>query len=108
MPVGVDAGGDQGVHVDHATGLADLHRERVCGHERVRAGVQRAGPERLDVRVELARHHRDLGLREVLDAQLLDQLLHPPGGDPEQVAGRHHRDQRLLRPTAALSSQPGK
>ena len=25
--------------------------------------------------------------------QRLDQLLHPPGGQPEQVAGRHHRGQ---------------
>ena len=37
MPVGVDAGRDQGVHVDHPAALADLEHQRVGGDERVRA-----------------------------------------------------------------------
>ena len=56
VPVGVDPGGDQDVHVDHPAALADLEHQRVGGHERVRAGVQRAGAERLDVRVEVLGH----------------------------------------------------
>jgi hypothetical protein len=49
VPVAVHAGRHQGVHVDHPTALADLEHQRVCGEERVRAGVQQAGPERLDL-----------------------------------------------------------
>jgi len=36
-PVGVDAGRDQHVGVDHPASLADLHRQRVRGQECVRA-----------------------------------------------------------------------
>ena len=102
VPVSVDAGRDQDVDVDHPAALADLHRQRVRGHERVRARVQRPGAEVLDMGVELRGHHRDLRLRQPGDAEGLDQLLHPPGRDPEQVAGRHHRDQRPLGPPAPL------
>ena len=44
MPVGVDPGGHQGVHVDHPAALADLEHQGVGGHERVGPGVQ--GPVR--------------------------------------------------------------
>ena len=107
MPVSVDAGGDQDVGVDHPAALADLHRQRVRGQERVRALVQGPGAEVLDVGVELLGHHRDLRLRQPGDAEGLDQLLHPPGRDPEQVAGRHHRGQRPLGPPAALEQPVG-
>ena len=60
VPVSVDAGGDQDVGVDHPATLTDLHRQRVRGHERIRALVQRAGPEGLHMLVELSGHHRDL------------------------------------------------
>ena len=56
----VDARGDQCAHVDDPAGLTDLHRQRIRGHERVGAGVERSGAERLDVRVELLGHDRDL------------------------------------------------
>ena len=102
MPISIDAGGDQHVGVDHSAALADLHRQRVRGQERVGAGVQWAGAEVLDVGVELACHHRDLRLGEPGDAEGLDQLLHPSGGDPEQVAGRDYGGQRSLGPPAAL------
>jgi hypothetical protein len=47
VPVGVDAGGDHDRNLDDPTALADLDRQRVRGHEQVRAGsVQRAGAER--------------------------------------------------------------
>ncbi len=40
-------------------------------------------------------------------AQRLHQLVHPPGRDTEQVAGRHHRGQRLLRAGASLQEPLG-
>ena len=55
VPVGVDPGRDQGVHVDHPAALADLQHQRVRGDERVRAGIERAGAELADLGVELAR-----------------------------------------------------
>ena len=54
VAVGVHAGRDQGVHVDRAAAFADLEHQRVGGDEGVRAGVQRAGAECLDLRVEVA------------------------------------------------------
>ena len=88
--------------VDHPAALADLHRERVCGHERVRALVEWSGPEVLDVRVELLGHHADLRLGQPGDAQRVDELLHASGRDPEQVAGRDHGRQCPLGSPAPL------
>jgi hypothetical protein len=69
VPVGVDAGGQQGVHVDDAAAFADLEHEGVGGDEGVRAGVQRAGAKRRDVFVEVTGHDADLRLRQAGDAQ---------------------------------------
>jgi hypothetical protein len=100
--VGVDADRDQGVHVDRAAVLADLDDQRVGPHERVRTGVQWPVAERLDLGVQVPGHLRHLRLRQRLDAELLDQLLHPPRRHAEQIAGGHHRDQRLFGPAAVL------
>jgi hypothetical protein len=102
VPVSVHAGREQGVHADDAAALSDLQHQRVGGEERVRAGVQRPGPEVLHHRVQLGGHHRHLRLAQPGDAESLDQLLHPPRADPEQVAGRHHRGEGCLRAAAAL------
>jgi hypothetical protein len=61
VPVGVDPGGNEHGDVADPATLADLHRQRVRGHERVGAGVQRSGPEVRDVAVEVTGHHADLG-----------------------------------------------
>jgi hypothetical protein len=102
VPVGVDAGRDQGVDQDHAAVLTDLHRQGVRGEERVRALVQRPGPERLDLRVEIGCHPRDLRLAQPRDAEGLDQLLHPPRRNAEQVARGHHARQGRFGAAAAL------
>jgi hypothetical protein len=60
VPVGVHPGGQQGVHVHDPAALADLQHQRVRRDERVRAGVQRPGPEVLHGRVEFRCHHADL------------------------------------------------
>ncbi len=60
VALGVDTGGDQRVHVDHPAGLADLENQGVGGDERVRAGIEGSGAERLDGGVELLGHHADL------------------------------------------------
>ena len=108
MPVGVDPGRGQHVHVDHPAPLADLHRQPVRRHERVRAGVQRPAAEVGDLLVQLAGHHADLRLRQPGDAQRLDQLLHPPRRHAEQVTGRDHADQGPLGPFAAFQQPIGK
>ena len=71
VPVAVDPGGHQHGRVDHAAALADLHRQGVGGHERVRAGVQRAGAEGLDLGIQVLGHLADLGPRQRGDAQEL-------------------------------------
>ena len=40
VALGVDTGGDQGVHVDHSPRLSDLQDQGVGGHEGVGAGIQ--------------------------------------------------------------------
>jgi hypothetical protein len=83
VALGVDPDGDQGVHVDHPATLADLEDQRVGGHERVRTGVQRPGSKGLHRGVEFLGHDADLRFRRAGDAQSFDELVHPPGGDPE-------------------------
>ncbi|MBB6547063.1 hypothetical protein HD593_001858 [Nonomuraea rubra] len=102
LAVGVDAGGHQRVHVDRAAALTHLLGQGVDPDEGVRAGVQGACAEGFDLLIQHLGHLRDLALGDVLDAELLDQLVHPPGGDAEQVAGGHHADQRLLGPPPSL------
>jgi hypothetical protein len=53
VPVGVDAGGDQGVDVDHSAVLADLNGQSVGPDEGVRAGVERTLAECADLPVEV-------------------------------------------------------
>ena len=53
MAVGVDAGGHEGVHVDHAPALMDFEDQGVGGNEGVQAGVQGAGAERLHLGVQI-------------------------------------------------------
>jgi hypothetical protein len=105
VPVGVHRGGQQPVHVYHPAALADLQRDRVGPAERVRTGIQRPGPERGHRLVQFLGHPGDLRLRQAGDAEGLDQLLHPPGGHPEQIAGGDHADQRRLA-APALFQQP--
>ncbi len=52
VALGVDAGGDQGVHPDDAACLAHLEHQR-RRREGIRAGIERAGPKRLYGFVEL-------------------------------------------------------
>jgi hypothetical protein len=102
VPVRVHAHGQQGMDVDDAAALADLQHQRVRSHERVRARVQRTGAERLHLFIQIAGHLADLRARQPGDPKRFDQLLHPPGADAEQVAGRHHAGQGRFRPAAAF------
>ena len=102
IPVSVDPDRDQGVHVHDPAGLADLEHQGVGGQERVRAGVEWPGAERGHLLVEIGRHRRDLRLRQPGDPEALDQLLHPPGAHPEQIAGRDHAGQGRFGAAATL------
>jgi hypothetical protein len=102
LPVGGDPDRDQSVHDHRPAALADLLGERVQPQECVGAGIQRAGPERLDLRVEALGHLADLRLRQRRNPQLPDELLHPPRRDPQQIAGGHYGDQGLLGAATAL------
>jgi hypothetical protein len=102
LAVSVDTGRDQRVDQHRAPALADPHGHRVRLHEPVRPAVQRPGPELLHRPVQALGQHRDLALGQARDPQRLRQLPHPPGRDPQQVAGGHHRNQGLLGAAAAL------
>ena len=102
MPVGVHPGREQGVYPHHPAAFPDLEHQGVGRDERVRALVQRAGPERLDLLVQVLGHHRDLRLRQRCHPQRLHQLLHPAGRHTQQVTRRDHRRQRPLGAFAPL------
>ena len=104
LPVaaGIDAGGDQGMHVHRAPALADLLGEGVQPHEHIRPGIQRPGPEAGHHLIQLGGHHRHLRLRQLRHSQALGQLLHPAGGHAQQIGGGHHGGQRPLGPAAPL------
>lgn len=63
--------------------------------------------ELFDVLAEIGSHPGDLRLGQRVDAELLDELVHPPGGDPGEVAVGHPGDQRGLRALAALQEPLG-
>jgi hypothetical protein len=98
VPVDVDPGGNQRGDVDDPAVVTDPHRQRVDPAVGVGPGVQRSVAKRRHLSVQALGQLRDLGLGQLVDAQGGDQFLHPPSGHPQQVAGSHHRGQRLLRP----------
>jgi hypothetical protein len=68
VALGVDAGGDQAVHVDHAAVLAHFQHQLVGGHERVRPLIYRAGAERFDLGIQIPCPDRYLGLGQAGDS----------------------------------------
>ena len=105
MPLGVDPGGDQRVHVDHAGVFADFDRQRISPHKGVRAGIQRPLAKRLDLGVEVRGHLTDLRARQRLHSELLGQPLHPPRRHAQQIRRGDHGDQGLLG-AAPMRQQP--
>ena len=101
--IAVDASGHEHDGVDHPAALSDLHRQRVSCDERERPRLgQGTVAELVDVFVEVGGHAGDLGLRQPVDAQRLDELVHPAGRHPGEVAVRDHRDQSGFGAFAAL------
>ena len=108
VAIAVHAGGQQHRGVDDPAALADLHRQRIGGDEGERAsGIEGTGAKLLDVLVELGGHPRDLRLRQRVDAEGLDQLVHPPRANASEVAVRDDGDQRGLCALAALEQPFG-
>ena len=60
VPIRVHPGREQGVHVHHAAAFADLQHQRVRRDEGVGPGVQRPGPERGDLLIQVPGHLADL------------------------------------------------
>jgi hypothetical protein len=96
VALGVHTDRKQGVHVDGAPTLTDLEHQRVGGDERVRASIERPSAERLHRLVQRLGHLGHLRLGPAGDSKRVHQPVHPPRRDAEQVAGRHHADQRRL------------
>jgi hypothetical protein len=79
VPVSIDPGRDQGVHVHHTAVLADLHDQGVDPDERVGPLIERTLAERGDLGIEMGSHLADLRPRQRLDPELLGQPLHAAG-----------------------------
>ena len=108
MPIAVHAGREQDDGIDHAPTFADFHRQRVGGDEGEGAGlVQGAVAELFDVLVQRRRHPADLRLREAVDAEGLDELVHAAGGDTGEVAVRDDCDQSRFGAFAPLEQPLG-
>jgi hypothetical protein len=87
--------------------VATWRPRSVGGDERERAGLaEGAVSELVDVLVELGGHPGHLGLRQPVDAQGFDELVHPARGHPGQVAVRDHGDQGRLG-ALAISDRDG-
>jgi hypothetical protein len=84
--VGVDPDRDQDMDVDGAAVFAGLDHQGVGPHERVVGGVEGPVAERLDLRVQMGGHLRDLTLGQRGDTQLLDELLHRRVDTPSRYA----------------------
>jgi hypothetical protein len=105
----VSIAGD-GLHdagVDRSTALAALDLERIQDEVRVGPALERAGAEVGDDRIQRLGEPRDLALAHPLDAELPDELLHPPRGDAGQVGVGDHRHERLLGAPARLQQPIG-
>jgi hypothetical protein len=83
--VPVDADRVHNADVDRAAALPALDHQRVQRHVRVRSALERPGAEVLDDLVEALGEPGDLALAHPLDAELLHQLLDPPGRDAGEV-----------------------
>jgi hypothetical protein len=53
VAVGVDPDRDQAGDVHRPPGLADLHRQRVQRHKRIKRTVERSAAERLDLDIQV-------------------------------------------------------
>jgi hypothetical protein len=93
--------------VDGSPALTDLLGQRVHPHERVRAAVQSAVPERGDLGIGDLAHLADLALGDPFDPQLLDELVDPPRRDAQQIGRGHYRDQGLLSAATPLQQPLG-
>lgn len=102
VPISVNVGGAHRVDIEHPATFADLQNQRVRCHEGIRAGVQSAGPELLNLLVEVRGHERDRGLRKLAAPAGFHELLHQPSGDAQEIAGRHDGSQGGLSTTATL------
>jgi hypothetical protein len=102
LAVGVHGRGDDGRHVDDPASFPAALRECVKPHVGVGPLVERPVAERLHLLVERRRQPRHLGLGDALDAERLDEVIHPAGGDAEQVALGDHGHQGTLGPATGL------
>ena len=108
VTIAVDTGRDEDHGVDHPAAFSDLHRQRVGGDEGERARLaQGAVSELRNVFVEVGGHAGDLGLRQAVDPEGLDEFVHPTGRHSGEVAVGDHRDQRRFGTFAALQEPLG-
>ncbi len=91
MAIRVDADREHDDGVDHASALADLHRRRVGRQEGERPSLSQRAAELVDMLVQLAGHAADLGLRQPVDVQGLDELVHAASGHAGGVASLRPR-----------------
>jgi hypothetical protein len=64
--------------------------------------VDRPGPERIDVLIQRLADATDLGARDSVDPERLDEVINLAGRHSLDVGLDHHRMQRLLGPSAGL------
>jgi hypothetical protein len=105
VPIGVAGRGHQHRGVADSPALADLHRQRIDPHKRVRAGVQGPAPPGGHRVVELSTDPRDLRLGDPLQPHRTGHIVHPAGRHPLHVALGDHRGQRPLGPPARLQQR---
>lgn len=94
----------------HGTGDAVFHGKSLVIEGTTwttRLPANAGAPEAVHELVQLGCHRADLRLGLAYDAEGGGELLHPPGGYAQQVAGRHDRGQRPLGPAAVFEEARG-
>ena len=104
IPLGGDAHGHDGGLADDVTVDPHLVIGRIDPEIAVLTRQRPCAKGRHD-RVEFGADARDLGLRDPVDAERLDQIIDLPGRDPMHVRLLHHGEQRMLRPPTRLQQR---
>ena len=104
--VPVDACSDHDRDVDDSPALPTPHDHRVEPDVRIPPGQRTAAKVRNHL-VQFPAHLADLGLRQCLDAQRLDQFLHLARRYAQQIGLRDHRDEGALGPAPVLQQPVG-
>jgi hypothetical protein len=107
MAIGIDRRGKHRGNVDDPTAIPAALGQRIQPDRGIGSAGERPVPEGRNGGIQLLGQVSDLGFGVPLDAQGPDEIIHPTGRDPSQVALGHHGDQGPFGPPSRLQEPVG-